>query len=279
MKPAKSFIFVLSCFVLSPFATSQTWAAEPVEDSLIYKSVDGKELKIDWTRPADWKATDSRAAVAFMHGGGWVGGAPGQFAPHSVELANRGVVCFRIQYRLLKGIPGPPVSCTEDVSDAFRYIRVNAAKFGIDPNRIAAGGGSAGGHLASFLGMMDDEAIDGVSRKPNALCLFNPVYNNGPGNWGSKRVQDEFKKYSPAHNITKDDPPTLVLFGTKDKLVPVAIAEKFHGDLENVGVRSELYLYQDQPHGFFNQGRNNDIYYRLTVDRMLTFLESLGWFS
>lgn len=255
-------------------------ATEPVEDSFNYKQIGDRQLRIDWTRPADWKSTDKRAAVAFIHGGAWVGGAPGQFEAHSVELAKRGVVCFRIQYRLLdRKSSNPPKTCTEDISDALRYIRGHADQFGIDPERVAAGGGSAGGHLASFLGMMDDHKVDGISRKPNALCLFNPVYDNGPGEWGTKRVGDQYPEYSPAHNITSDDPPAIVFLGTNDKLIPVSTAERFHGNMKKAGLRSELYLYQDQPHGFFNQGKNDSVYYRLTVDRMMTFLDSLGWFQ
>ena len=253
---------------------------QPSEDSLHYKTVGERKLRIDWTRPDDWKSTDKRAAVAFIHGGGWVGGAPGQFSQHSIELASRGVVCFRIEYRLLdRKASDPPDTCTEDVSDALRYLRAHADTLGIDPDRIAAGGGSAGGHLAAFLGMMDDQKVDGVSRKPNALCLFNPVYDNGPGEWGTGRVGDQYRKYSPAHNISSDDPPTIVFLGTHDKLVPVSTAERFHHNMLKAGLRSQLYLYQDQPHGFFNHGRSGSIYYRLTVDRMLAFLESLDWFN
>ena len=255
-------------------------ANEPIEGTFTYKQVGDRKLRIDWTRPADWKPTDTRAAIAFIHGGAWVGGAPGQFASHSVELARRGVVCFRIEYRLLdKKSSDPPTTCTEDVSDALRHVRGHAAEYGIDPQRIAAGGGSAGGHLASFLGMMDDQVVDGVSRKPNALCLFNPVYDNGPGEWGTKRVGDDYPKYSPAHNISSDDPPAVVFLGTSDKLIPVSTAERFHRNMQQAGVRSELYLYQDQPHGFFNHGKSDSVYYRLTVDRMMTFLQSLGWFA
>ena len=127
--------------------------------------------------------------------------------------------------------------------------------------------------------MMDDQQVDGVSRKPNALCLFNPVYDNGPGEWGTGRVGDRYSEFSPAHNITDDDPPAIVFLGTRDKLIPVSTAERFRKNMLAAGVRSELYLYQDQPHGFFNHGRNQSVYYRLTVDRMMTFLDSLGWFQ
>ncbi|WP_146521232.1 alpha/beta hydrolase [Stieleria varia] len=264
------------------FAQDGNGASKPAatgitEGSVNYKTVGDRTLRIDWTRPADWQPTDRRPAIAFIHGGGWTGGKPGQFAPHSQELAGLGVVCFRIEYRLLKGKSGPPADCVSDVSDAFRFIRGNAGQLGIDPDRIAAGGGSAGGHLAAFLGMMDDEVIDGVSRKPNLLCLFNPVYDNGPGQWGDKRVGDEYPKYSPAHNISKDDPPAIVFLGTNDSLIPVETAERFRDNMIKAGVESRLFLYKDQPHGFFNANKSDGKYYRLTVDEMLSFLKTHGW--
>ncbi|TWU47818.1 alpha/beta hydrolase [Rubripirellula reticaptiva] len=275
--------FAVSVCVCIAFAGSvSAEEAAPTEHTLNYKtvSVKGKdvELKIDWTRPADWKATDSRPAVVFFHGGGWTGGAPGQFAEHSIELAKLGMVCFRGQYRLLdKKNKDAPDICVEDASDAFEYVRSHASEFGIDPERIAAGGGSAGGHLAAYLGMMDDTKSD-VSRKPAALLLFNPVYDNGPGGWGTARVGDQYAKYSPAHNITADDPPSIVFLGTNDKLIPVATAEKFRDDCKRVGVNSELHLYEKQPHGFFNAKKGGkDEYYRDTLAKSVNFLTELGW--
>ncbi len=254
---------------------------ETIEDSFVYKKVGERELRIDWTRPSDWKASDSSAAVVFFHGGGWTGGKPGQFAVHSVELAKRGVTCFRVEYRLIpKGDKGPPVHAVEDVSDAFRFIRGGAKKFGIDPDRIAAGGGSAGGHLAAYLGMMDDKKVDGVSRKPNALCLFNPVYDNGPGQWGHGRVGENYRDYSPAHNITDDDPPTMVVLGTNDSLVPVATAERFRDEMKKHAVESRLHLYEGATHGFFNVnkgGKNED--YESTLKQMIDFLKDRHWFE
>ena len=275
---------ILSCISLFFLAFQATvhnglvLANGPIEDSFIYKTVEGRDLRIDWTRPAEWKQADNRAAVAFIHGGGWVGGAPGQFAPHSTELAEDGLVCFRIEYRLIpKGIPGPPFNAVSDVSDAFRYIRGHADALGIDPNRIAAGGGSAGGHLSAYLGMMDDEVKEGVSRKPNALLLFNPVYNNGPGQWGHKRVGDAYRDYSPAHNIDANDPPACVVLGTDDALIPVEIAEQFRDEMKKAGLDSRLFLYDGQPHGFFNLRASNGKFYRITTDRMKTFLMDHGF--
>jgi len=266
-----------------------TPSAAPVEESFLYKKVEHqgepRELRIDWTRPADWTKEDSRGAVVFFHGGGWTGGQPGQFAEHSKELANLGVVCFRTEYRLLdRKTKVLPDDCIADASDALRFVRKNASRFGIDPNRIAAGGGSAGGHLAAFLGMMDDSLVDGraskdTSRKPNALLLFNPVYDNGPGGWGTARVGDRFAEYSPLHNITADDPPSIVFLGEKDSLIPVATAERFQNLSREVGVPSELRTYAGQPHGFFNVKVEQGKYYRDTLAESIQFLKTLNWFD
>ena len=106
----------------------------------------------------------------------------------------------------------------------MRWVRSRAKEFGIDPNRIASGGGSAGGHLAAFVGIVegtDDPADDlSVSPKSNAMVLFNPVFDNGPEGWGAARVGDRYREFSPFHNVTKDDPPAIVFLGSADKLVP-----------------------------------------------------------
>ncbi|MEM1224447.1 MAG: alpha/beta hydrolase fold domain-containing protein [Planctomycetota bacterium] len=256
------------------------------KESVIYKTVpdtsdDGmRPLRFDWIRPADWTAGDQRGSVVFFHGGGWVGGAPGQFSDHAAELAARGLVCFHVEYRLLsRDDQSPPDQCVEDASDAFRRIRRDAGVYGIDPDRIAAGGGSAGGHLAAFLGMMDDEVVGGVSRKPNALLLHNPVYDNGPGGWGTARVKDAYLQYSPRHNLSQDDPPAIVYLGTNDKLIPVATAESFRDESVQLGLRSDLHLYEGRGHGFFNSSKGDGSDYLDTLTKSIAFLESLGWFT
>ncbi|MHC5542220.1 alpha/beta hydrolase, partial [Singulisphaera rosea] len=140
-------------------------------------------------------------------------------------------------------------------------------------------GGSAGGHLAAFTGMvegLDDPADDvSVSARPDALILFNPVVDNGPGGWGNGRVKDRYKEFSPAHNISKDDPPSIVFLGSKDRLIPVKTLEDFQANLRKEGVRCEVFVYDDQAHGFFNQ----EPWTSKTLIEADRFLESLGWLS
>jgi acetyl esterase len=161
-------------------------------------------------------------------------------------------------------------------------VRANAERLGIDPNRIAAGGGSAGGHVAATTGMVDglDDPADenaSVSSKANALALFNPVYDNGLKGYGHSRVEEWFPQISPAHNITKDDPPAIVFLGTKDNLIPVATAERFKADMEDAGVKSELHLYEGQQHGFFNESKGGTENFLDTLRKTDAFLVGLGY--
>jgi len=269
---------------ISGFLTPQAGAvgAPPVGESHIYKHVEDRELKLYVTKPADWKQSDSRPAIVFFHGGGWTGGSPGQFTEHSKYLVTRGMVCVQVQYRLLdRKKSDPPITCCRDAKSAMRWVRSRAAEFGINPDRIASGGGSAGGHLAAFVGMVEgtDDPSDNlkVSAKSNAMCLFNPVFDNGPGGWGGKRVGDRYTEFSPFHNVTKDDPPAIVFLGSKDSLVPVKTAYDFRQKMTDVGVKSEIHIFEGMPHGFFNHGRNGNKPYFETVTAMDKFLASLGW--
>ena len=257
-------------------------AAEPL--SRVYKKVADHELKLNVFNPPDWKASDKRPAIVFFHGGGWVGGSPKQFLKHCEYLATRGIVAIEADYRhIAKGDKGPPTDCVHDAKSAMRWVRSHAVELGIDPQRIAAGGGSAGGHLAAFVGMvegLDDPADDiQMSPKANALVLFNPVFDNGPEQgWGHARVGERYQEFSPAHNISADDPPAIVFLGTKDNLIPVTVVERFKANMTKAGVRCEAVFYEGQGHGFFNPGRGgSDQYFYETLLAADRFLASLGW--
>ena len=119
----------------------------------------------------------------------------------------------------------------------------------------------------------------GFSHRPNALVLFNPVYDNGPEGYGHSRVKDCWQSFSPMHNIDRDTPPTIVFLGTQDKLIPVATAEKYKDIMTDQALRCELHLYKGQAHGFFNYrpGKASHAYFNKTVIAMDAFLASLGY--
>lgn len=248
------------------------------QETVVYKKVAGRELKLFIEKPPAWKADDKRPAVVFFFGGGWVGGSPAQFLKQSEYLASRGLVGIRVEYRTLpKGDKGPPILCCADAKSALRYVRAHAAELGVDPRRIAAAGGSAGGHLAAFTGLvagLDDPGDDlSVSCRPDALVLFNPVFNNGPGQWGYAQVGPRYQEFSPAHNITTAAPPAIVFLGDSDNLVPVSTLREFEAGMKNAGVRCDARVYPGAGHGFFN--RNPHL--TLTLIETDKFLASLGW--
>jgi len=268
--------------VLAVAAIPTATAAPPTGDKHIYKTVDGNDLAIYVTKPGDWKEDDKRPAILFFHGGGWVGGAPGQFTNHAEYFASRGLVCFQAQYRLLdKKKKDPPTVCIRDARSAMRWVRGKAAEFGIDPNRIASAGGSAGGHLAATLGTInlhDEPGEDSsVPTTANAMLLFNPVFDNGPGGWGTARVGDRYQEFSPAHNITKSTPPAIVFLGSADKLIPVETLESFQAKMTEAGVRCDTLVFPGMPHGFFNHGKYDNVPYVKTVRAADRFLTELGW--
>jgi len=271
---------------LHPDVVADGGAGSATTESLgevhLYKKADGRELPLYVVRPPHWTAADRRPAIVFFHGGGWVGGKPTQFEQHSRYFASRGMVCVLVKYRLLRGDNNaPPVTCIEDARSAMRWVRGHAAELGIDPRRIASAGGSAGGHLAAHVGMVegtDDPADDlTISAKSNAMILFNPVLDNGPGSWGSGRVGERYPEFSPAHNISSDDPPAIVFLGEEDKLIPVSTMERFRDGMRAAGVRCDLHLYAGQGHGFFNFEKSGGRYYVMTVRAADAFLASLGW--
>ena len=251
-----------------------------------YKVASGDEMKLYIFNPKGHKpGKDQRPAIVFFFGGGWNGGNPSQFEQHSRYLATRGMVAMVADYRVKSRQGTPPSACVNDGKSAVRYIRKNARRLGIDPDRIAAGGGSAGGHVATATGMLDgfDDPNDtdkSVYSKSNALVLFNPVYDNGPkGGYGHDRVKEYWEGFSPAHNITKDDPPAIVFLGTKDSLIPVSTGKSFQKKMQYVGLKSELHLYEGQPHGFFNEAKGGTEIYLDTIRKMDIFLVDLGYLT
>ena len=246
----------------------------------VYKEASGDKLWIYRFDPPH-KGEAAKPAVVFFFGGGWNGGTVSQFEQHARYLASRGVVSFVADYRVKSRQNTQPDACVADGKSAIWWVRKNSARLGIDPSRIAAGGGSAGGHVAAATGICDglDDPADkdpNISSRANALLLFNPVYDNGPKGYGHSRVTKWFPAISPAHNLSKDDPPTIVFLGSSDSLIPVPTAEKFDADLKALGIQSELWVYDGQPHGFFNESKNQQAFLD-TVRKMDSFLQSIHW--
>lgn len=255
--------------------------ANPEPDStVVYKKVDGFELKLHFFFPPSHKSTDKTPTIVFFHGGGWKGGSPSHFYNQSAYLASRGMVAVSVQYRVENQHKTTPIECVKDGKSAMRWIKSHASEFGIDPNKIVAGGGSAGGHVAAAMatteGFNEEGDDTSISCIPKALVLFNPVANNSPEGYGYDRVKAYWKEFSPYHNITKNTPPTLIMLGTKDKLFKPAIAEQYKQKMKSFGLRCDLILYEGQDHAFFNEDKNEEMHYQTMIDADI-FLTSLGY--
>ena len=148
--------------------------------------------------------------------------------------------------------------------------------------KIAASGGSAGGHLAAGTGTISGFGSD---ERPNALILFNPACTLAPiAGWQASgagtdlpldRLGAEAEAISPAHHIGPHTPPTLILHGKNDTTVPYGAAVAFDSVMKQAGRPSKLVGYEGAGHGFFNRGEN----YRKTLAEADAFLVELGWLA
>jgi len=244
---------------------------------ILYKQIDTTALYLDVIYPEKYDANSSYPAIIFFFGGGWNSGSIKQFEPHANYFASRGIVCFLADYRVKGRQKTTPFESLKDAKSAVRYVRKNAKNLGVDPDRIVASGGSAGGQLAAATalvkGFNEDNDDLTVSCIPNALVLFNPVIDNGPGGYGYERIGERYKEFSPLHNISKEAPPTLLFLGTNDKLIPVETAKYYKTVMEKIGSRCDLILFEGEGHGFFNKPE----YFNKTVFKADHFLRSLGY--
>lgn len=241
---------------------------------IIYKKIDTTELKI-WIHYPE-KVKKRHAAIIFFHGGGWNNGTAEQFLPQSEYLASQGMVAIRASYRL-KNVHGTsPKEALEDAKSAIRFLRHHAKELHILPNKIAAGGGSAGGHLAAAaftsININDPKDAMDISAKPNSLVLFNPVIDNGPEGYGYERIKTWFPDISPMHGITKKFPPTVLFLGTKDALIPVSTGEIFRDKIKKAGGHCTLFLYEGAGHGFFGWKDGKNPLYDETLKQTEIFL-------
>lgn len=269
--------FLLVSFLL--MAASLLKAEEiPVGTPYVYKQVDGTELRL-YVTPVR-HSTGSDPVFVFFHGGGWVDGNPRVFNPQVEYLAAHGIACVLPEYRFLSGFE-PPEICIEDAKSAIRWVRQHAAEIGIDPKRVIAAGNSAGGHLAAATGVIEgcnDPTDDlSVSAKPQAVVLYSPVVDNGPDGYGYRRTKDRYMEFSPIHNIRPDAPPALFLLGSKDKLIPVTVGQRFKQEMDRVGVRCDLHIYEGMPHSFFHQRYGGEEGYSLALNATVDFIASLSW--
>ncbi|MGC9332480.1 MAG: alpha/beta hydrolase [Bacteroidales bacterium] len=257
-----------------------------------YKVVNDVNLKLWVFNPPKHKIESKVPAIVFFFGGGWNAGSPSQFVHHCEYLAARGIVAMVADYRVYSRNKVRANICVADAKSALRWVREHASEIGVDPNRIVAGGGSAGGHLAASTACLPDfdEPTENlsISSKPNALVLFNPALVLAPINGVSDEYQKKLQNLeirlgakpesmSPFHQIKKGLPPTIIFHGTDDQTVPFKTVVLFAEKMKEMGNECTVVAYQDEQHGFFNYGKKANGAFIDSVNRMDQFLVSLGY--
>ena len=227
-------------------------------EKVVYKNTTQGELKVHIFHAAP--NTIQNSALILFHGGGFNSGSPQQFYPQARYLADFGITVICAEYRIKNKHKTTREYSVMDAKSVMRWVYQNADELNISVDRIAVGGGSAGGYLASAVGIIEgfDDPEDDTSTpiSPAALVLYNPGLElslKGRNNNGRAKGR---KNESTLLSINNGYPPSLVLIGTEDWLTPVSKVESFCFLVKEAGSDCKMAIYDQQEHGFFNSKRN-----------------------
>jgi acetyl esterase len=212
-----------------------------------------------WHPPEDKVSPLSKPAIAFFFSSGWDHGQISQFAPHCVYFASRGMLSIAFEYRTHNKHGTGPLEAIEDAADAMRWLRLNAAELNLNPNQIVGGGGSGGAHAIASAALLTPPLKRGEVRPeihpvPNALVLFNPVLDTSKHGFGLDRFPDpaSAKKHNLIRAIRKELPPTLIMHGTADRVVPFNGSYTYARKASRKKNLCRLVEFEGAGHGFFN---------------------------
>ena len=254
-----------------------TLAADAVrmEHDIDYLGADRKE-KADLYLPAEVKPGQKFPAVVIIHGGGWSGGEKRAAREINIgtTLALNGYVGMSIDYVLATKEGTAPTwpQNLHDCKTAVRWLRANAERLHVDPERIGTIGGSAGGHLAAMLGVTSaKDGLDPAGPYGEFPCTVKCAVDlYGPMLWFSQRDISMFRKTraeapelyrqaSPLAYVNKGNPPILILHGTADKTVAVEDSKAFDDALTKAGVEHQLVIVEGAPHSFHLEPKQRDL--------------------
>lgn len=239
-----------------------------------YKEVKGIELKAHFFFPEDLPGTGERTVFVFFHPGGWEMGEPAWMYDISHRYAAAGLIAISFQYRLSAKGRFTPAEAVSDACSAVGWTRRHAAELGIDPNRIVAGGISAGGHLAACAAVLPRPDDADVRTAPDALALQSAPVNPALDSHFVDLLQGREKPetYSPAHHVRPGLPPMCLIHGTADEIVPYDSVQDFAVRMREAGNRCDLHPFEGTDH-FFMKNPNPSRITELIDD----FLSGLGY--
>lgn len=250
-----------------------------------YKNIDGNSLQLDICKPKN--LTKPAPLLVFIHGGGWKGGERADYLIYLLAFAKKGYITATVSYRLLKVAPYP--ACVEDISDAVQWFFRNGEKYGYDPDRIALIGGSAGAHLAllAAYGWKNPQAKNDSTIVPAGnhhikavVDIYGPVdlttdyARNQPlvTHFIAHSYQEApelYREASPIQYVSRNVPPTMILQGTSDMLVPISQSDLLKSKLDSLGVPCVYYKVPLWPHAMDIVQRVNNY----TTSKMSDFFQ------
>ena len=235
-----------------------------VEEDVVFGVGGGRDLKCDIYTPPG--RTERAPAVLLLHGGGWRSGDRKQLPGYGILLGRDGYLCVCSEYRLVGEAAWP--AQIHDVKAAVRWMRASSERLGLDPTKIAVQGNSAGAHLAlvaagtpnvsAFEGEGGNEGV--ASHVEAAISIYGPtdfresvLSERVADLMGADRSAERLRAASPMTYVDDSFPPTLLIQGTDDKVVPPGHSIRMNDALRGEGVPVELHLYAGQPHAFDSQ--------------------------
>jgi acetyl esterase/lipase len=236
-----------------------------LRSGITYAKTPQQELKLDLYQPAGANASQRRPILVLIHGGGWKSGEREDYRPYAIRVAEAGYVVASLSYRLTPVAKFP--AAARDVNAALQFLANRSDEFGIDPNRMVLMGGSAGGHLAMLAGYSDDpqlkpEPVEEKNLEYKIAAVFN-FY--GPCDLttdfaknhdlvtdflGTKIEEhpEVYRQASPLFAISQGDPPTVIVHGTLDDIVPVEQSDSLAVQLRNAGIPVHYERIEGWPH-------------------------------
>ena len=256
----------------------------------IYREVGGEALQAYvFSPPLGVSENEPTSAVLLFHGGGWSAGMPDWTFGAAQRFADHGMVAIPIQYRLSAGDISP-IDALADVCAAFRWARMQADELGIDPDRVAVYGVSAGGHLVTSTATVGcpEEGSGDVRSEPDALLLWSPALDMARDGWFEQKLQGRAaaEAYSPVEHVQASTPPTSIVQGAADTLTPLSGAQEFCRRLTELGRTCDLNVFEGVGHLLTRNLANQEGAFDPDpaavaegVEDHLRFLETLGFIA